>query len=105
MILIPRKEIIWIVGDLNGLIGTITNRMEMAEIGKFGVESRNKNGQRIVDIFLSTVRVALNITFTKEENRRVTCKSGGDGPRCTLYYVKEEIKNGQKIAKCHLKKQ
>ena len=74
--------------------------METAEIGRFGVGPRKETGQQTVDFSLSTRMVVLNTTFGKMENRRVTYKVERDGPRWSIYYVKEKIKNRQKIVKC-----
>ncbi|KAI5611221.1 hypothetical protein C0J50_9252 [Silurus asotus] len=76
---VPRKERLVIGADFNGHVGE-GNRGDEEVMGRYGSKERNVEGQMVVDFAKRMEMAVVNTYFKKEEDHRVTYRSGG---RCT----------------------
>ena len=98
---IPKEDMIWIGGDLNGHIGKENTGYEEAH-GGVGYGERNAEGEMILEFCQSFELTIGNTWFTREENRLQTYTSGEGRSIIDYIIVKGEdrkmLKNVKAIA-------
>ena len=73
---VPENERCIVGGDLNGHVGQ-DNRVIDRIHGGQGYSERNLDGERIVDLAVSSDMALANTFFTKKQEHQITYKSGG----------------------------
>ncbi|ROL49068.1 Craniofacial development protein 2 [Anabarilius grahami] len=73
---VPRGERVVIGADFNGHVDE-GNSGDEEVMGRFGLQERNPEGQRLVDFAKSMEMAVVNTYFQKRQKHRVTYKSGG----------------------------
>ncbi len=94
---IPKEERVVIGADFNGHVGE-GNRGDEEVMARYGIKERNVEGQMVVDFAKRMEMAVINTYFKKNEEHRVTYKSGG---RCTqVAYVLCKRCNLKEIKDC-----
>ncbi len=94
---IPKEERVVIGADFNGHVGE-GNRGDEELMARYGIKERNVEGQMVVDFAKRMEMAVINTYFKKNEEHRVTYKSGG---RCTqVAYVLCKRCNLKEIKDC-----
>ncbi|XP_047475986.1 uncharacterized protein LOC125029851 [Penaeus chinensis] len=75
MLEIPGTEKVWIGADLNGHVGGGVDGYG-SNIGKFGSETRNEEGDKILEFVAANNLAITNTYFQKSDSRRITYTSG-----------------------------
>ena len=73
--LIPKKDVLFIIGDLNAKVGS---QETPGVTGKFGLGIRNVVGQRLIEFCQENALVILN-TFFQQDKRRLYTWTSPDG--------------------------
>src|SRR5713101_5189949 len=86
--LTPNKDILVIQGDFNAKIGKMKeNELNSQNIGRFGLGSRNQNGERMLDFCIQHEFVVMNTCFEQPNRRLYTWVSPGGKYRNQIDYV------------------
>ena len=72
--LIPKKDVLFIIGDLNVKLGS---QETPGVTGKFGLEVRNEAGQRLTEFCEEKTLVIANTLFQQHKRRLYTWTSPG----------------------------
>ena len=70
--LTPKKDVIFIIGDWNAKVGS---QETPGVTGKFGLGTRNEEGQRIIEICQENALVIANTLFQQHKRRLYTWTS------------------------------
>uniref|UniRef100_A0A673K0B0 Craniofacial development protein 2-like n=1 Tax=Sinocyclocheilus rhinocerous TaxID=307959 RepID=A0A673K0B0_9TELE len=106
---VPRGERVVIGADFNGHVGE-GNSGDEEVMGRFGLQERNPEGQRLVDFAKSMEMAVVNTYFQKRQEHRVTYKSGGRSTqvdyilcrRCNLMEISDcKVVVGESVARQH----
>ena len=73
---IPRADGLILAGDLNGHVGVEDGGYEDV-MGKHGIGTRNREGERILEFCHGRDVVIQNTMFKKDREKKITYKSGG----------------------------
>ena len=71
----PQKDVLFIIGDWNAKVGS---QETPGVIGKFGLETRNEAGQRLIEFCQENALVIAN-TFFQQHKRRLYTWTSLDG--------------------------
>ena len=94
---ISTEERIVLGADLNGHVGK-GNRGDEEIMGRYGAETRNKEGSMVVDFGKRMDLAIVNTYFKKKDEHRVTYKSGGKSIQ--VDYVMCRRRNLKKMCNC-----
>ena len=72
---VPSSEKFFIGGDLNGHVGTSSVGFEAVH-GGFGYDSRNQEGEEVLDFAIAFDLMIANTFFCKRQSHLVTFSSG-----------------------------
>ena len=67
--LTPKKDVLFIIGDWNAKVGS---QETPAVTGKFGLEIRNEEGQRLIEFCQENALVIANTLFEQHKRRLYT---------------------------------
>ena len=73
--LIPKKDVIFIIGNWNSKVGS---QETPGVTGKFGLGVQNKAGQRLTEFYQETMLVIANVLFQQHKRRLYTWTSPDD---------------------------
>ena len=72
MELIPKKDVFFIIGDLNAKVGS---QETLGVTGKFGLGMRDEAGQRLIEFCQENALVIANTLFQQHKRRLYTWTS------------------------------
>ena len=90
---VSKQESIVLGADLNGHVGE-GNTGDEEIMGRYGVETKNKEGSMVVDFAKRMDLAIVNIYFKKKDEHRVTYKSGGKSTQVDDYVMCDVQKEG-----------
>ena len=94
-----KQERIILDADLNGHVGKENIRDEKT-MRRYGAETRNKEGSKVVDFGKRMDLAIVNIYFKKKDEHSLTYKSGGKSTQ--VDYVMCRRRNLKEMCDCHL---
>ncbi|CAG4966253.1 unnamed protein product [Colias eurytheme] len=85
---IPRRELLLVLGDFNAKVGNTAMDDGIRNIvGKYGLGTRNKRGERLIEFAANNSFTIMNTTFKQHPRRLYTWISPGDRCRNQIDYI------------------
>ena len=84
LVIIPTKDVIFIIGDWNAKVGS---QETPGVTGKFGLGVQNEAGQRQIELFQENTLVIANTLFQQHKRRLYTWKSPDGLHRHQIEYI------------------